>query len=161
MPHLSLNSPVGPLTVFEDRGAVVAVEWGHAGNSQTSSLLAQARDQLNAYFDGRLTGFDLPLQPKGSSFQRAVWEALKRIPYGTTKAYGDIAKAVHNAPRAVGGACGRNPIPIIIPCHRVLGKGGRLGGYSGGQGIETKKRLLRLEGCLAVSSGADQNSGQR
>ena len=148
MPHLSLNSPVGPLTVFEHRGAVVAVEWGRAGNSQTSSLLAQARDQLNAYFDGRLAGFDLPLAPVGSSFQRAVWGALRRIPYGATETYGDIAKAVDSAPRAVGGACGCNPIPIIVPCHRVVGADGRMTGYSGGQGIETKIQLLRLEGCL-------------
>ena len=147
MPHLSLNSPVGPLTVFEHRGAVVAVEWGRAGNSQISSLLAQARDQLNAYFEGRRARLDLPPAPGGSSFQRAVWEALRRIPYGAVKTYGDIAKAVDSAPRPVGGACGRNPIPIIIPCHRVLGSGGRTGGYSGGQGIETKRMLLILEGC--------------
>lgn len=159
MAHFSLNSPLGPLTVFEDHGAVIAVEWGRAGDSETSPLLAEAGDQFNAYFDGRLTGFDLPLEPKGTSFQRAVWGALRRIPHGATNTYGDIAAAIHGGPRAVGGACGRNPIPIIIPCHRVLGKGGRMGGYSGGQGIETKKMLLRLEGCLAVSSGPDQNDG--
>lgn len=148
MAHLSFNSPLGPLTVFEDRGAVVAVEWGRAGKPDPSLLLEQAHRQLDVYFDGRLKAFDLPLNPAGSAFQRAVWGQMKRIPYGRTRTYGDIADALLSAPRAVGGACGRNPIPIIIPCHRVVGADGRMGGYSGGAGIETKIRLLRLEGCL-------------
>ncbi len=149
MPHLSLNSPLGPLTVFEDRGAVVAVEWGRAGRPDpSSSLLEEASRQLDVYFDGRLKAFDLPLNPAGSAFQRAVWGQMRRIPYGRTRTYGDIADALMSAPRAVGGACGRNPIPIIIPCHRVVGADGRMGGYSGGAGIETKIQLLKLEGCL-------------
>ncbi|MCH7935839.1 MAG: methylated-DNA--[protein]-cysteine S-methyltransferase [Proteobacteria bacterium] len=149
MPHLSLNSPLGPLTVFEDHGAVVAVEWGRAGRSDPSSpLLEEARRQLDTYFDGRLKVFDLSLHPPGSAFQRAVWGQMLRIPYGRTRTYGDIADALMSAPRAVGGACGCNPIPIIVPCHRVVGADGRMTGYSGGQGIETKIQLLRLEGCL-------------
>ena len=148
MPHLSFNGPLGALTVFEDRGAVVAVEWGRAGNSEPSPLLEEARRQLDAYFDGKLKIFDLPLHPAGSAFQRAVWGQLRRIPYGRTRTYGDIADALMSAPRTVGGACGKNPIPIIVPCHRVVGKGGRMTGYSGGAGVETKIALLRLEGCL-------------
>ena len=109
-------------------------------------MLEEARRQLNAYFDGRLKYFDLPLAPQGSLFQRAVWDQLRRIPFGTARTYGDSAVAIGNAPRAIGGACGRNPIPIIIPCHRVVAKGGRLGGLSGYAGLETKRRLLRLEG---------------
>ena len=148
-----MNSPLGPLTVFEDRGAVVAVEWGRAGrpdpsSSSPSPLLEEARRQFGVYFDGRLKVFDLSLNPAGSAFQRAVWGQMRRIPYGRTRTYGDIADALMSAPRAVGGACGRNPIPIIIPCHRVVGADGRMTGYSGGAGIETKIQLLRLEGCL-------------
>ncbi len=148
MGHLAMNSPVGPLTLFADAGAIVAVEWGRAGDPEPSALLEEARRQLEAYFNGRLKIFDLPLHPAGSAFQRAVWGQLKRIPYGRTQTYGDVADALMSAPRAVGGACGRNPIPIIIPCHRVVGKGGRLGGFSAFAGLETKIALLRLEGYL-------------
>ncbi len=84
----------------------------------------------------------------GSAFLRAVWGQLRRIPYGRTRTYGDVAEALMSAPRAVGSACGKNPIPIIVPCHRVVGADGRMTGYSGGEGIETKIQLLRLEGCL-------------
>ena len=148
MAHLSMNSPLGPLTLFEDEGRITALEWGRAGTQEPSPLLERARDQLNAYFDGTLKEFDLPLAPAGSVFQRSVWDQLSRIPFGRARTYGDVAKSVQSAPRAVGGACGKNPIPIIIPCHRVLGKDGRLTGYSGGGGIGTKKALLKLEGCL-------------
>ena len=147
MPHLSFNSPLGPLTVFEDRNAVVAVEWGRAGRSDpSSSLLEEAHRQFDTYFDGRLKVFTLSLHPAGSAFQRAVWDQMLRIPYGRTRTYGDIADALMSAPRAVGSACAANPIPIIVPCHRVVGAGGRMTGYSGGQ--EIKIQLLRLEGCL-------------
>ena len=148
MGHFAMNSPVGPLTLFADAGAIVAVEWGRAGDPEPSALLEEAWRQLDAYFDGKLKIFDLPLHPAGSAFQRAVWGQLRRIPYGQTRAYGDIADALMSAPRAVGGACGKNPIPIIVPCHRVVGRGGRMTGYSGGAGVETKIALLRLEGYL-------------
>ncbi len=143
-----MNSPVGPLTLFADSGAIVAVEWGRAGDAEPSALLEEALRQLDAYFDGKLKSFDLPLHPAGSAFQRAVWGQLRRIPYGRTPTYGDIADALMSAPRTVGGACGKNPIPIIVPCHRVVGKGGRLGGFSAFAGLETKIALLRLEGYL-------------
>ncbi len=147
MAHTSLSSPFGMLCLFEDGGNLVALEWGKTPDKQPSPLLEEARRQLNAYFDGTLQIFDLPLAPQGTSFQRAVWGQLRRIPFGARKTYGDIATAISGAPRAVGGACGRNPIPIIIPCHRVVGSNGGLGGYYGGDGIETKRALLRLEGC--------------
>ena len=134
------------LSLFEDDGNLVALEWGKTADKQPSPLLEEARRQLNAYFDGTLQDFDLPLAPEGTSCQRAVWDQLRRIPFGVAQTYADIAKVVNNAPRAVGGACGRNPIPIIIPCHRVIAKGGRLGGFSGFAGLKTKRRLLRLEG---------------
>ena len=134
------------LSLFEDDGNLVALEWGKTADKQPSPLLEEARRQLNAYFDGTLQDFDLPLAPEGTSFQRAVWDQLRRIPFGVAQTYANIAKAVNNAPRAVGVACGRNPIPIIIPCHRVIAKGGRRGGFSGFAGLEMKRRLLRLEG---------------
>ena len=131
------------LSLFEDDGNLVALEWGKTADKQPSPLLEEARRQLNAYFDGTLQDFDLPLAPEGASFQRAVWGQLRRIPFrGRPKTYADIAKAVDNAPRAVGGACGRNPIPIIIPCHRVIAKGGRLGGYCGSKEFPSRKVIL-------------------
>jgi methylated-DNA-[protein]-cysteine S-methyltransferase len=146
MAHVSMPSPVGPLTLFEDTGALISVDWGRVPAPSETPLLIEARDQLNAYFDARLRDFDLPLRPAGTPFQRAVWALMQDIPYGATRTYGDFARALRTAPRPVGGACGRNPIPIIIPCHRVLGAGGRMTGYSGGAGIATKQALLRLEG---------------
>lgn len=143
-----MTGPLGLLTIVEDRGAIVALEWGRAGGGGSTPLLEEARAQLDAYFDGRLKAFDLPLAPIGSAFQRAVWDEMWRIPYGQTRTYGDVAARLKSAPRAVGGACGRNPIPVIQPCLRVVGAGGRLGGYSGGAGTETKRALLRLEGFL-------------
>ncbi|MBX9635101.1 MAG: methylated-DNA--[protein]-cysteine S-methyltransferase [Magnetospirillum sp.] len=150
MSTLSYNSPVGPLTLFEDDGHIVAVEWGWPPDSTEplSPLLERARDQLEAYFEGRLKEFDLPLAPTGTAFQMKVWQALSRIPFGTTRSYAELAAELGTAPRALGGACGRNPLPILIPCHRVLGANRSLGGYSGMDGVETKRLLLKLEGAL-------------
>jgi methylated-DNA-[protein]-cysteine S-methyltransferase len=147
MPSLSISSPVGQLTIEEEDDAIVAISWGKAGPSNGGPLLDEAARQLAAYFAGRLTDFDLPLAPAGSRFEQRVWAAMQTIPYGETRYYGDLAEAVGSAPRAVGRACGKNPIPIVIPCHRVLAKGG-LGGYSGEGGLVTKERLLTLEGAL-------------
>ncbi len=146
MPHLSFSSPVGPLCVFEDADAIIAIEWGHAPDPRETPLLLETRRQLDAYFDGELSSFDVALAPHGTTHQTAVWDAMLRIPYGVTKTYGDIAAEIGSAPRAVGGACGANPIPIIIPCHRIIGGGGRLTGYSGEGGLDAKRALLRLEG---------------
>ena len=148
MPSLSIPSPVGPLTIEETDDKITGLRWGDAAAGNGSPLLAEAARQLAAYFDGRLRDFDLPLAPAGSPFETRVWAAMRAIPYGETRCYGDLASAIGSAPRAVGGACGRNPIPIVIPCHRVLAKAG-LGGYSGDGGLATKTRLLALEGALA------------
>jgi len=147
MPHLSIASPLGPLTALEEDGALVALEFGRAPGGGETPLLAEVRRQIDAYFDGRLRRFSLPLAAAGSPFQKAVWAALTAIPYGETRTYGDIAARLGSAARAVGGACARNPIPIVIPCHRVLGATGRLTGYSGAEGIATKRALLALEGA--------------
>ena len=146
MPSLSIPSPVGQLTIDETGGAIVAIRWADAPDNG-SPLLAEAARQLAAYFDGRLSHFDLPLAPAGTPFEMRVWSAMQAIPYGETRSYGDLAQAVGSAPRAVGRACGKNPIPIVIPCHRILAKGG-LGGYSGEGGLATKTRLLALEGAI-------------
>jgi len=149
MTHTSLNTPLGILSLFEEAGALVAIEWGRAPGKDSTPLLANARAQLDAYFDGTLTSFDLPLRPDGTPFQRSIWNALLRIPHGDTVTYGHLANALNTGPRAVAGACSRNPIPIIIPCHRVVGASNLVGGYSGGDGLATKEALLRLEGVLA------------
>lgn len=146
--QLSMPSPVGRLTLSEEDGAVVSIAWGGETRGNGSPLLAEAARQLEAYFAGTLENFDLPLRPAGSPFERRVWAAMQRIPYGKTQCYGDLAAAIGSAARPVGGACGRNPIPIVIPCHRVLAKAG-LGGYSGQGGLATKHTLLSLEGALA------------
>ncbi len=145
MPCLSIHSPLGPLTIVEDDGAIVALEWGWARETASSGLLGLAGEQLASYFDRDLKQFSLPLAPSGTPFQRQVWASMARIPYGETLSYGGIAEDIDSSPRAVGTACGRNPIPIIIPCHRVVGNGGALVGYSGGEGVETKRYLLAHE----------------
>jgi methylated-DNA-[protein]-cysteine S-methyltransferase len=147
MPSISMPSPVGQLTIEEEDDSIVVIRWGDCGPSNGSPLLAEAARQLGAYFAGKLTDFDLPLAPSGSAFERRVWAAMQTIPYAQTRSYGDLAEVVGSAPRAVGRACGKNPIPIVIPCHRVLARAG-LGGYSGEGGLVTKERLLALEGAL-------------
>jgi len=144
LPQLSLHSAIGDLTVAEEDGAIVSVDWGWGRDQTATPLLARARDQLFAYFDGDLTRFDLPLNPAGTPYRRRVWDALCAIPYGATRSYADIARQIGGSPRSVGQANGANPIPIIIPCHRVLATTG-IGGYSGGEGLPTKRALLALE----------------
>lgn len=147
MPSLSIPSPIGTLTIDEEDAAIVAIRWAEGPRGNGSPLLDETARQLAAYFDGQLRDFDLPLAPEGTRFEARVWAAMQVIPYGQTRCYGDLAHTVGSAPRAVGRACGKNPIPIVIPCHRVLGKGG-LGGYSGEGGLATKQRLLAIEGAL-------------
>ena len=146
MPQLSLHTPLGDLTLSEEDGAIVALDWGRGRDQEPTPLLLRARDQLQDYFDGTRTVFDLPLAPHGTAFQRKVWDALCAIPTGQTRSYLDIAQQVGcRAPRAIGQANGANPIPILIPCHRVVAANGALGGYSGGEGAATKRYLLDLE----------------
>ena len=144
MPQLSLHAGEIDLTVSEQDGAIVAVDWGWGRDQTETDLLARARAQLHAYLDGELFAFDLPLAPSGTAYQRRVWAAIADIPYGATRTYAEIARVAGGGPRSVGQANARNPIPIIVPCHRVLATGG-IGGYSGGDGLATKRRLLALE----------------
>lgn len=145
-----LDSPVGRLGVFEQDGAITRLVWGADPVGADTPLLAEAVDQLRAYFNKSLTEFNLPTRVEGSDFQRAVCAAMCAIPYGETLTYGEIAKLTGNSAQAVGNACGANPIPIIIPCHRVMGARNKLVGFSGAGGVETKVQLLRLEGAAGL-----------
>jgi len=145
MPQLSIHSPIGDLAISEDDGKIVALDWGWGSDHDETAVLVRARDQLNAYFDGDLETFDLPLAPGGTAFQQKVWQAMQAIPFGDVKTYGAIAKEIGSAARAVGMGCGANPIPVLIPCHRVVAGNG-LGGYSGEGGLGTKQHLLEHEG---------------
>lgn len=143
----TLDSPLGRLTVQSDHRAITAITWGGSDRDDTDPLLEEAIAQLEAYFDGRRRVFDLPLAPAGTSFQQSVWRAMRAIGFGETRTYGELARELGSVARAVGGACGANPIPIVIPCHRVLAASG-LGGFSGGLGVESKKQLLQMEGAI-------------
>ncbi|HKW52539.1 MAG TPA: methylated-DNA--[protein]-cysteine S-methyltransferase [Stellaceae bacterium] len=151
MPRLSIDSPLGRLTLCEEDGRLTAINWRgkHLAVDETP-LLLEAKRQLDAYFRGELRAFDLPLAPAGPSFEQQVWKLMSEIPYGETRSYGEFARALAAEARDIGQACGRNPLPIVIPCHRVMAAEGRLGGYSGGRGAETKLKLLTLEGALLV-----------
>ncbi len=143
------ESKIGPLTITCDDEAVLSIDFGRSepenAIKERTELIGRAEDQLEEYLAGTRTVFDLPLKPAGTEFQKRVWNALLLIPYGETKSYKDIAVMVDNPKgcRAVGMANNRNPIPIIIPCHRVIGANGSLIGYGGG--LDIKVKLLELE----------------
>jgi methylated-DNA-[protein]-cysteine S-methyltransferase len=146
---VTLETEIGPLTVTEADGAIAALDWGaRAARPDRTPLLNEAARQIKAYLAGRLTEFDLPVTLSGSEFQRRVFAAMRAIPYGRVMSYGDLARAIDSAPRAVGGACGANRVAILVPCHRVVASGRRLGGYGGPGGLATKRYLLGLEGTL-------------
>lgn len=151
-----IDSPIGPLRLVAAGGALTAIEFSpfHDRSDDPSpteqtddeSVLLRAAAQLAQYFAGERTEFDLPLAPRGTAFQQRVWAELQKIGFGETASYGEIAQRLgltNAASRAVGTANGRNPIPIVVPCHRVIGADGTLTGYAGG--IERKRVLLDLE----------------
>ena len=129
------------MTLTEEAGAITALDWTRGKRDEGSDLLDEAARQLVAYDAGELEVFDLPLNVQGSAFQRDVCDAMSAIPFGYTRTYGEIAKDLGVPAQAVGQACGGNPIPVIIPCHRVMGAKG-LTGFSGRGGVETKGRLV-------------------
>ena len=149
MPQLSILTPLGDITLSEEDGAIVALDWGRGRDREETPLLRRTAALLQDYFDGADAGEGfggLPLAPHGTPFRRRVWEALRRIPAGETRSYLDVAREVGCvSARAIGGANGANPIPILIPCHRVVAADGSLGGYSGAEGQDTKRYLLELE----------------
>jgi methylated-DNA-[protein]-cysteine S-methyltransferase len=153
--ELTMESPVGLLRLMADENGLTGVYLpSHKGEpppvqaweGAAPPVLLSAREQLDEYFAGKRTVFDLPLAPRGTEFQQEVWRALREIPYGETRSYGELAARVGRpgAARAVGAANGRNPVSIIVPCHRVVGASGALTGYAGG--MERKQWLLRHEG---------------
>jgi methylated-DNA-[protein]-cysteine S-methyltransferase len=163
--HVVIDSMLGPLTIVAEDGQIRCLymdlqrhrpAYDELGEPEPRGRDAEpfraAAEQLDAYFAGELTAFDLPLAPRGSEFQLRVWTALREIPYGRTESYGELAQRIGSpgAARAVGLANGKNPIGIVIPCHRVVGSNGSLTGYGGG--LDRKRRLLDLE--LAVSGAA-------
>lgn len=142
----TIDSPIGPLYVIAEAGCIVRFGFGPAAEPDSpSNLTKAAADWSRAYFEGAAEPCELPLWPAPSPFQEKVRAAMLAIPFGGTRTYGEIAADLSGSPRAVGQACGRNPIPLIVPCHRVLAAGGALGGFSGGDGLPTKKRLLAHE----------------
>ena len=154
-----MDSPVGRLALEADDDCVTSVRWAGPGERTTSSMtgaakanpiLKEATRQLDRYFGRKLRCFDLPLAARGTDHQKRVWAMMSEIPFGETATYGGMAAALGSGPRAVGMACGRNPLPIIVPCHRVLGAGGKEGGYCGGRGLPTKHQLLALEGVVLL-----------
>lgn len=149
MKQRSVDTRFGTLTLWEEADAIVRLTWGAATTQSASPLLDQAVAQLRAFDAKTLTQFDLRLRVKGSDLLRDVCAAITAIPYGETLTYGDIAKQLGVPAQVVGQACGQNPIPVIIPCHRVMGAKG-LTGYSGAGGVETKVALLRHEGAAGL-----------
>lgn len=146
MNQRDIKTQFGALTLTEADGALISVHWGVSGRNDPSPVLDTAVAQLQDYDAGVRASFDLPMRVNGGALQQSVCQAMREIPFGETVTYGDIARALDVTAQAVGQACGRNPIPIIIPCHRVMGAKG-LTGFSGAGGVETKLALLKHEGA--------------
>jgi methylated-DNA-[protein]-cysteine S-methyltransferase len=154
-----LDTPVGTLRLVSNGAQLVNIEFEcqHSANDDIEirdAVLAVCADQLTGYFAGQRRHFELPLAARGTPFQQSVWDALSDIPYGAVRSYRDIARTIGNpaAVRAVGAANGRNPLPIVVPCHRVIGSNGTLTGFAGG--LEVKRFLLDLEGAAGTSRHA-------
>ena len=151
--YLTFPSPLGELSLISSASAIVQLSFSALDPppkpvtlGPAAALAAEARRQVDAFLAGHRRLFDLPLEPRGTAFQLAVWNAMLTIEYGKTRSYGEVARTIGanaGASRAVGLACGQNPIPLIIPCHRVVASGGRLGGFGGG--LDRKRFLLHLE----------------
>jgi len=161
MLYTHIDSPVGPLLLASDADGLSLIEFHaprHAMRRDAdwregdNAVLRITRAQLDEYFAGKRRDFDLPLAPRGTDFQRNVWQTLATIPYGETISYSQLATRVGkpSAMRAVGAANGRNPLPIVLPCHRVIGADGSLTGFGGG--LPTKEFLLKLEGALPAAN---------
>lgn len=161
MEQAVIHSPLGPLTLFAEDDHLTALVYGDYGSYDDLPLFREAKRQLEAYFAGQRQAFSLPLNPDGTAFQRRVWQSLCDIPYGRVISYRELAAQV-GSPRAfqaVGQANGGNPLPILIPCHRVIAADGTLGGYS--SGVERKRFLLRLEGLSIPESKPPRRVGKR
>ena len=140
---ISFVSLLGPITIIEEGGKIISLLFSYSEYSDSSPLLEKAKEEIEEYFQGKRKTFDLPLDAKGTEFQKRVWKELLDIRYGETLSYGEIGDRIGTkAYRAIGNACGKNPIPILIPCHRVVGKD-NIGGFS--LGLDLKRKLLDIE----------------
>lgn len=145
MGSLTIESPIGPLTLSSRDGVLTGLSWGIQASGDPDLVVERAAAQLDDYFTGRSPSFDLGIETGGSPFQKSVWAAMCAIPPGRTLSYGEVARQLDSAPRAVGGACGKNPIVIVVPCHRIVGSTG-LGGFGGRQRrLDIKRWLLDHE----------------
>ncbi|MDG2285959.1 MAG: methylated-DNA--[protein]-cysteine S-methyltransferase [Alphaproteobacteria bacterium] len=149
MGTLNTTTPVGVLALWSNGEAIIKVSWQENDTDaiidDPDPVFREAAREIAAYFDGSLRNFSVATSFQGSSLQTGVWNAMTKIPFGSVLTYGDVARIVGSEPQAVGPACGQNPIPVIVPCHRIVGATGKLVGFSGGKGIETKAYLLDHE----------------
>ena len=164
--YKEMESPVGKLKLVANANALVAILWERQRPNRIKlamlkcdpqqPILLETERQLEEYFAGTRNEFNLPLEPAGTEFQKKVWQALREIPFGQTRSYLDLAKSIGSgkAVRAVGAANGKNPLSIVVPCHRVVGTDGALTGFAGG--LEVKARLLAHEGCRRFSARAEE-----
>ena len=144
---ITFRTKYGWISALEEKGKITEIKFLKTKNKNigTSRILQRLRDKIQSYFSNKITSFNLPLDIRGSMLQKKIWKELKKIPYGKTKSYGEIAKIVKTSPRYVGNVCGQNKHLLLIPCHRVIRTDGTLGGFSGTGGLTLKKRLLKLE----------------
>ncbi|SPJ28193.1 methylated-DNA--[protein]-cysteine S-methyltransferase [Falsiruegeria mediterranea] len=149
MPMIAVDTQFGRLGIVEEDGAITKLDWDGEDQGEITPLLTEAAKQMAAYDSGQLETFDLPLRVEGSQMQRDVCDAMLAIPFGYTRTYGELAKDLGYSAQSVGQGCGGNPIPVIIPCHRVMGARG-LTGFSGKGGVEMKVALLRHEGAAGL-----------
>ena len=141
------------MTISEEDDAIVSLDWGWGRDQQRTRLLSEAVDQLNEYLDGARTEFQLPLRASGTPYRRRVWSAMMEVPFGRTSTYGELAGIAGGAARSIGQACRDNPIPVFIPCHRIVGAA-TLGGYLGGEGLQVKEFLLDHERRIVAQSSS-------
>lgn len=156
--HYSYDTLVGKITIFADKNNITTICFAEVDGGEETSLIKEAHQQLEEYFAGKRRKFDLPLAIKGTDFQQKIWQNLLDIEYGKTLSYKELATSCGNAKacRAAGMACNKNPIAIIIPCHRVLGAQGKLTGYAGG--LPAKQKLLELESAFELAAFVNNNT---
>ena len=144
---ITFRTKYGWISAFEEKGKITEIKFLKTKNKNigTSRILQKLRGKIQSYFSKKITSFNISLDIRGSLLQKKIWKELKKIPYGKTKSYGEIAKIVKTSPRYVGNVCGQNKHLLLIPCHRVIRTDGTLGGFSGTGGLTLKKRLLKLE----------------
>ena len=142
---ISFSTKYGWISAIEEKGKIIEIKFLKTKNVGKSLILKKLRNMIYEYFAKKIISFNIPLDIKGSLLQKKIWKELKKIPYGKTKSYGQIAKIVKTSPRYVGNVCGKNKHVLVVPCHRVIRTDGGLGGFSGSGGLALKKQLLKLE----------------